>query len=157
MYKGYSKISPCRAAPTVEDFNAPANLPGAISAPLGQKNGQDYDTYNGMRLFNSGPFDPSLCAAACEAQTQFDKEHLADANGEYKPCNFFNAYVLTNKGVPIGTYCSLYTQSWDSSYATNTGSGDYSVLCSASYSATTPDSGKLPRAPVEIIAAPPRV
>jgi hypothetical protein len=116
-----------------------------------QKNGQDYDPYNGMRLFNDGPFDPSLCAAACEAQTAFDKEHLADANGQYKPCNFFNAYILTKNGVPLGTYCSFYTQSFDSTYAVNTGFGsgndEYSVVCSASYSATVVDSGVIAAAP----------
>jgi hypothetical protein len=148
---GYSKTSPiCKAAPAVANFNAPANLPAAINAPYIQKDGKDYDTYNGMRLFNDGPFDPALCAAACEAQTAFDKQHLADANGEYKPCNFFTAYVLTKNGAPLGTYCALYTQFWDSSYATNTGYyyGDdtYSVVCAASYSATTPDSGTLPAA-----------
>jgi hypothetical protein len=100
-----------------------------------------------MRLFNDGPFDPAVCAAACEAQTEFDKNHLVDSNGEYKPCNFFTSYILTKNGVPLGTYCALYTQSWDSSYATNTGytsgSDEYKVVCAASYSATTPDSGKV--------------
>jgi hypothetical protein len=145
---GYSKTSPtCKNAPAVSDFNTPTNLPAAINAPLVQKNGKDYDTYNGMRLFNDGPYDPALCAAACESQTQFDKEHLVDANGEYKPCNFFTSYILTKNGVPLGTYCALYTQSWDSSYAVNTGyyygSDVYSVVCAASYSATTTDSGKI--------------
>jgi hypothetical protein len=100
-----------------------------------------------MRLFNDGPYDPALCAAACESQTEFDKTHLADANGEYKPCNFFTSYILTKNGAPIGTYCALYTQSWGSNYAVNTGyySGDdaYKVICAASYSATVQDSGKI--------------
>jgi hypothetical protein len=104
-----------------------------------------------MRLFNDGPYDPALCAAACKSQTQFDKEHIVDANGEYKPCNFFNSYILTKNGVPLGTYCSLYTQSWDESYAVNTGYyyGDdvYAVAGSASYNATTPDSGKIVAVP----------
>lgn len=146
---GYSKLdgSSCKPAPTVPDFDAPANLPAAINAPYVTKDGAQYDTYNGMRLFNTNPYDPSLCAAACEAQTDFDKNHLADANGEYKPCNFFTSYVLTKNGVPLGTYCAFYTQSWSSDYAVNTGyyAGDdaYSVICAASYSATTADSGKL--------------
>lgn len=105
-----------------------------------------------MRLFNDGPFDPAVCAAACEAQTEFDKKHLVDSNGEYKPCNFFTSYILTKNGVPLGTYCALYTQSWDLSYATNTGytsgSDEYKVVCAASYSVTNPDSGKVtPSAP----------
>jgi len=150
---GYSKLagSACKPAPTVPDFNAPANLPAAINAPLITKNGQQYDTYNGMRLFNTNPYDPSLCAAACQAQTDFDKNHLANANGEYKPCNFFTSYVLTKNGVPLGTYCAFYTQSWTLDLAVNTGylDGDdtYSVICAASYTATTPDSGVLASAP----------
>lgn len=148
IYSGYSKAGKgvCKPAPTVEGFNAPDNLPAAINAPLTKKDGKDYDTYNGMRLFNTNPYDPSLCAAACESQTQFDKEHLADANGEYKPCNFFTSYILTKNGVPLGTYCALYTQYWDSSYAVNTGyyygDDEYSVICAASYTDSTPDSGK---------------
>ncbi|KAG9191968.1 hypothetical protein G6011_10702 [Alternaria panax] len=152
---GYSKAGKgeCKGAPTVDGFNTPANLPAAINAPLIKKNGQDYDTYNGMRLFNTNPYDPSLCAAACESQTKFDKEHLADANGEYKPCNFFTSYILTKNGVPLGTYCALYTQSWDSSFAVNTGyyygEDEYSVICAASYDATKPDSGNVtPQIPV---------
>lgn len=98
-----------------------------------------------MRLFNEGPFDPSLCAAACDAQTAFDRQHLADANGDYKPCNFFTAYILTKNEIPLGTYCALYTQSWPSNYATNTGywAGDdaFKVVCAASYTATTLDDG----------------
>jgi hypothetical protein len=145
---GYSKTAPtCKAAPTVQDFNAPTNLKAAINAPLVKKDGKDYDTYNGMRLFNDGPYDPALCAAACESQTQFDKNHLVDANGEYKPCNFFTSYILTKNGVPLGTYCALYTQTWDETYAVNTGYyyGDdvYSVVCAASYTASTIDSGKV--------------
>lgn len=148
--QGYSKAGKgvkCKGAPAVNDFNAPANLPAAINAPYIKKNGQDYDTYNGMRLFNTNPYDPSLCAAACESQTKFDKEHLADANGDYKPCNFFTSYILTKNGVPLGTYCALYTEHWDASYAVNTGyyygQDEYSVICAASYDLTTQDSGNI--------------
>ncbi|EAT80028.1 hypothetical protein HBI56_148780 [Parastagonospora nodorum] len=151
---GYSKLDPtCKDAPTVAGFNAPENLKAAINAPLIQKNGQDYDTYNGMRLFNDGPYDPKLCAAACDSQTAFDKEHLADVNGNYKPCNFFTSYILTKNGVPLGTYCALYTQYWGAEKAVNTGYyyGDdaYKVTCAASYTATTLDSGNK-NAPTEI-------
>lgn len=109
------------------------------------KNGQQYDTYNGMRLFTTQPYDPSLCAAACQAQTTFDKNNLVDANGQYKPCNFFTSYILLKNGVPLGTYCALYTQAWGSSYAMNTGyfsGGDaYRVDCVTSYTATMLDDG----------------
>lgn len=150
-WQGYSKASGATCgtpAPVVADFNTPQQLPAAINAPLIKKNGVDYDTYNGMKLFNTNPYDPALCAAACESQTEFDKTHLVDANGEYKPCNFFTSYILTKNGVPLGTYCALYTQPWGIEYAVNTGyfagSDVYSVICAAGYTAATIDSGKVP-------------
>ncbi|KAJ8109530.1 hypothetical protein OPT61_g7393 [Boeremia exigua] len=131
---GYSKTG--KALPSIPDFNPGVTLPAAINAPL--DNG--YDTYNGMRLFNDNPYDPALCAAACEAQTQYDVSHPAD-DGSYKTCNFFTSFVLTKNDVPLGTYCALYTQGWGSQYAVNTGyyDGDdvYSVRNAASYLITT--------------------
>ncbi|KAL1598155.1 hypothetical protein SLS59_007165 [Nothophoma quercina] len=111
---GYSKIS--KDLPSVTVFKTPTALSKGISAPL--DNG--YDTYNGMRLFNNNPYDPTLYAAACQAQTDYEKAH-PDADGKYEPCNFFNSYILTQNEVLLVTYCSLYTRTWDSSYATNTG------------------------------------
>ncbi|EMD64827.1 hypothetical protein COCSADRAFT_189863 [Bipolaris sorokiniana ND90Pr] len=146
---GYSKRqgTVCRNAPVVPRFNAPTQLPAAIDAPYITKNNREYYTYNGMRLFNENPYDPSLCAAACEAQTAFDKEHLVDASGEYRPCNFFTSYILTQNDVPLGTYCALYTQTWGPEYATNTGyhweSDEYRTICAASYSLTAQDSGRI--------------
>ncbi|KAJ4379828.1 hypothetical protein N0V86_005012 [Didymella sp. IMI 355093] len=135
---GYSKLD--TTPPAVKDFKNPTSLPAAINAPL--DNG--YDTYNGMRLFNDNPYDPALCAAACQAQTDYDKAH-PDSQGKYKPCNFFTSYILTKNKVPLGTYCALYTHTWDSSYATNTGYfyGDdkYEVINAVSYEITSPSSG----------------
>lgn len=128
---GYTKTE--KLAPTVKDFQAPANLPAAINAP------NEADSYNGMRLFNNNPFDPSLCGAACEAQTQFKKDH---PEGNFKPCNFFTSYILTKNEVPLGTYCALYTQTWDSTYAVNTGYYDgndaYKVRNAAGYTIIAP-------------------
>lgn len=138
---GYSKLD--KALPTVNDFKSPTSLPATINAPL--DNG--YDTYNGMRLFNDNPYDPALCAAACQAQTDYDKAH-PDSEGKYKPCNFFTSYILTKNEVPLGTYCALYTRTWDSSYATNTGyyygDDEYKVINAASYEITNPSSGVIP-------------
>ncbi|KAG9696892.1 hypothetical protein KCU95_g3973, partial [Aureobasidium melanogenum] len=137
---GYSKQS--NPLPTVPDFDSPTSLPAAINAPLDGS----YDTYTGMRLFNDNPYDPSLCAAACEAQTTYDVNHPA-SDGSYKTCNFFNSYVLTKNGVPLGTYCSFYTRTWDSSYAVNTGyyygSDVYKVRNSASYAIGNPVPPKI--------------
>lgn len=135
---GYTKTN--KALPSVQDFKAPTSLPATINAPL--DNG--YDTYAGMRLFNDNPFDPALCAAACESQTDYASTH-PDSEGHYKPCNFFTTYILTQNGVPLGTYCAFYTRSWDSSYATNTGYyyGDdkYEVIDAGSYEITSPNTG----------------
>jgi hypothetical protein len=141
---GYSKSG---GSPTLPSFAGPVSLPAAINAPL--DNG--YDTYNGMKLYNEGPFDPTLCAAACQAQTVFDREHLVAADGTYKPCNFFTAYILTKNDVPQGTYCSFYTREWDSSYAVNTGyfweQDVYSVKNTVAYTLTPLDSGKVASVP----------
>ncbi|KAL6155348.1 hypothetical protein ACJQWK_01251 [Exserohilum turcicum] len=132
---GYSKSS-CTQPPTLSGYSV-QSLPAAVNAP-------DVSTYNGMRLFNTNPFDPSLCAAACEAQTAFDKEHLV-SNGRYTPCNYFTSYILTDNGVPLGTYCALYSVPIDSQYAVNSGytsgSDTFNVVCTAAYTATTQDSG----------------
>lgn len=92
-----------------------------------------------------GPYDPSQCAAACQAQTQYDHDHPA-SDGTYDACNFFNSYILSENDSPIGTYCSFYTQAWDKSYATNTGQYDssgnyYSVASSYGYTLTSQDPG----------------
>lgn len=135
---GYSKL--IKDAPTVPNFNGPRTLPAAINAPLYKGK----DTYNGMRLFNTNPYDPSLCAAACQAQTAYDKRHPA-ADGTYKPCNFFTSYILTKNDVPLGTYCSLYTRSWEDKYAVNTGyssgGNKFSVVNALAYEFPTFDNG----------------
>ncbi|PSN69230.1 hypothetical protein BS50DRAFT_599541 [Corynespora cassiicola Philippines] len=140
---GYSKMAPCPYPGALTNFTGPSDyLHGAINAPL--DNG--YDTYLGMRLFNDGPYDPSRCAAVCQATTAYDRA-TAGPDGKYKPCNFFNSYVLLKNDVPQGTYCSFYTRSWDSSYAVNTGYwyGDdtYKVVGSFTYELTTLDDGQI--------------
>ncbi|KAJ9630673.1 hypothetical protein H2203_001196 [Taxawa tesnikishii (nom. ined.)] len=105
------------------------------------------DTYIGNRIIQ-GPFDPSQCAAICQATTQFDAENLADASGAYKPCNFFVSYVVAKNNSPLGTYCAFYTQAWGSQYGTNNGQYDsegnyYSVSQAYSYTLTIQDPGVL--------------
>ncbi|KAH7382600.1 hypothetical protein DE146DRAFT_233716 [Phaeosphaeria sp. MPI-PUGE-AT-0046c] len=148
---GYSKTSgTCNGAPTVPKFNAPTNLPAAINAPTVTKDGKKFDTYNGVKVFNGGPYDPSLCAAACQAQTANDKS-TPDSNGEYRPCNFFQSYILTKNGTPLGTYCAFYTQAFGTEYAVNSGyysgSDVYKVECATSYALTNQDSGMVSPSP----------
>lgn len=93
-----------------------------------------------------GVYNPEQCAVACKANTKYDHDHPR-ADGTYDACNFFNAYVLSKNNVPQGTYCSLYTQSWDKSYSTNVGqwrgSDYYSVSSSYGYTLTVQDAGKI--------------
>ncbi|KAH0270130.1 hypothetical protein KCU91_g8282, partial [Aureobasidium melanogenum] len=89
----------------------------AISAP---KNCQGSDTFLGSKLFTTGPFDTTLCAAACTAQSEYNVRHPL-AGGVAKTCQFYNTYAMYRNGVYQGQYCAMYTQAWDASYAKNDG------------------------------------
>ncbi|OCL03336.1 hypothetical protein AOQ84DRAFT_151178 [Glonium stellatum] len=89
----------------------------AINAPLDCNNA---DTYMGAKIFTSGPFDSNLCAAACSAQSAYNLRH-PPSTGKPKTCQFYNTYAMYKNGVYQGQYCSMYTESWAASYATNTG------------------------------------
>ena len=129
----YNKNSP--PAP-ISGYNGPASLGGAINAPLTP---QGQNTYLGYKYFpfnQAQGYDPQTCADACNVQTAYNSRHPA-ADGSYLSCNFFNAYVLSQNGVPQGLYCSLYTQAWAPSYATNhgqtRGSDRYTISRSYAY------------------------
>ncbi|KEQ92848.1 hypothetical protein AUEXF2481DRAFT_362462 [Aureobasidium subglaciale EXF-2481] len=89
----------------------------AINAPLGCNKA---DTYMGVKLFNTGPFDTTLCAAACTAQTKYNLKH-PPSTGKAATCQFYNTYEMYRNDVYQGQYCTLYTQAWDTTYATNKG------------------------------------
>lgn len=116
-------------------------LPAAINAPL-DCNGKD--TYMGSKLLTTGVFDAGLCATACMSQNTYNLQH-PPASGSPQLCKFFTTYLMSKNGVPQGQYCALYSQTWDPSYATNTGqwrgSDQYTVSYASSYSNTT-DPGK---------------
>ncbi|KAK1584797.1 uncharacterized protein LY79DRAFT_295158 [Colletotrichum navitas] len=130
---GYNKNAPPPPSP---GFDGPIAFGGATQAP---------NSYMGSKYY-PGPYDPSQCASACLATTQYDHDH-PNADGTYDACNFFNAYVLSENNVPQGTYCSMYTKPWDKSYSTNygqwRGSDYYSVSQSYGYTLTAQDSGKI--------------
>jgi len=58
--------------------------------------------------FFPGPYDPRLCAAYGQAQTAFNKAGLQSGQS-YSACNMFNSYMVSRNGVPMGTFCSLFT------------------------------------------------
>ncbi|GJC87398.1 hypothetical protein ColLi_10236 [Colletotrichum liriopes] len=134
---GYNKNDPPAA---ITDFDGPIAFGGATQAP---------NSYMGSKYY-PGPYDPSQCASACQATTQYDHDH-PNSDGTYDACNFFNAYVLSENNIPQGTYCSMYTKPWDKSYSTNYGQyrGDdyYSVSQSYGYTLQVQDSGKIEVAP----------
>jgi len=88
----------------------------AINAPL---DCNKRDTYMGVRIWNSGPFDVNLCAAACTAQSVNDL-----MIGINQTCQFFVTYELSKNGVPMGQYCATYNQTWPATYANNNGQWD---------------------------------
>ncbi|KAI0427542.1 hypothetical protein F5Y09DRAFT_350351 [Xylaria sp. FL1042] len=89
----------------------------AINAPL---NCLGQDTYMGSKIFTTSYYDVGLCAAACRSQNEYNTAH-PPATGEPKICKFFVTFLSERNGSPEGQICSMYTQPWDSSYATNDG------------------------------------
>ncbi|KAL8810956.1 MAG: hypothetical protein Q9200_002173 [Gallowayella weberi] len=113
----YNRGSP---PPAIACYNGPTALPGAINAPLNAQGQNTYLGYNFHAFSQSQGYDPSTCAADCNAQTAYNKRHPA-ADGSYQTCVFFNAYVISVNGTAQGLYCSKYSQVWAASYATNYG------------------------------------
>lgn len=109
----------------------------AINAPLDCNH---HDTYMGVKIFTSGPFDANLCATACSAQSDYNRRHPAK-NGFFQTCQFFNTYVLYKNNAAVGQYCSLYNETWSPSFATNNGqyrgSDHYTIGYSYAFSNTT--------------------
>ncbi|KAI8317307.1 hypothetical protein K4K59_008606 [Colletotrichum sp. SAR11_240] len=132
---------------------APAAYLGdaSINAPL---DCAGYNTFMGSKIFTNGPFDPKLCAAACTAQSEYNLRH-PPKNAPAQTCQFFNTFFVLKNGVPEGQYCSLYSKSWDASYATNNGqyrgSDHYTISYSFSYTNST-NAGK-PRIPCPVASA----
>ncbi|KAI5924611.1 hypothetical protein F4810DRAFT_131990 [Camillea tinctor] len=110
---GYMKT----AIPTVPGFNGEALGDASISAP---DNCLGDNTYMGSKIFTTSIFDPNLCAAACSSQNEYNTAH-PPTDGEPMICKFFTTYLMAKNGNPEGQYCVMYTQYWDTSYATNAG------------------------------------
>ncbi|KAL1633160.1 hypothetical protein SLS56_003022 [Neofusicoccum ribis] len=106
----------------ITGWTDPLNLNNAaMQAPL-RDCGRTW-TYMGYKLFQSGPFDVNLCAAACDAQTAYNIAHPPSSG--YTPlCAAFDTYQLTmtnRTGSYVqGQMCTMYTSAWDAKYATNT-------------------------------------
>ncbi|KAK7978785.1 hypothetical protein PG988_006275 [Apiospora saccharicola] len=131
---------------SLSGYTSPLNgvaVNAAINAP---NDCTGKDTFMGAKTFTSGPFDASLCAAACAAQTKYNVAH-PPAAGAPKICQFFNTYMLMKNNITQGQICAMYTDSWDQSYFANNGQwrgqDHYTSTFSLSYSNTT-NPGKPP-------------
>ena len=114
----------------------------AINAPLDCNKA---DTYMGVKIFSTGPFDAGRCAAACTAQSEYNLRH-PPRTGSPKTCQFFNTYVLYKNREPVGQYCSLYNETWAPAFATNKGqtrgSDKYTISYSFTFSNGTANADK---------------
>lgn len=76
----------------VDGWNGPEKLDTkALNAPL--YDCQNRWSYLGYKLLQAGSVDPTLCAAACDAQTAYNAAHPY-VTDPY-PCNAFGSYILT--------------------------------------------------------------
>ncbi|RMZ16858.1 hypothetical protein D0860_00786 [Hortaea werneckii] len=128
---------------TPDGYQPPVALGNAaINAPLDCNN---KDTYMGVKIFTKGPFDAGLCAAACTAQSKYNLAH-PPKNGVAQTCHFFNTYILYKNSQSVGQYCSLYSETWPASFATNKGqyrgNDHYTIGQSFAFSNTTANADK---------------
>ncbi|KAH0378942.1 hypothetical protein KCU92_g8453, partial [Aureobasidium melanogenum] len=120
----------------IAGWDAPQSLnTSAMNAPVRDCAGTW--TYMGFKLFQSGPFDPNLCSAACNAQTAYNLAH-PPSTGKASKCAAFGTYILTmtNKtgSYQQGQMCTMYTSNWDKQYAVNNVAYDDSIGAKYTYS-----------------------
>lgn len=78
----------------IDGWTGPQDLGNAaMNAPLWDC--ENKWSYLGYKLLQAGSVDPNLCAAACDAQTAYNKAHPT-ATDPYA-CNAFGSYILTKK------------------------------------------------------------
>lgn len=62
--------------------------------------------------FFPGPWNPQACSDYALAQNAYN------TNAGSSPSKMFNAFYLHKNGKPYGTYCALYSEHLDPSWAT---------------------------------------
>ncbi|KAH6660297.1 hypothetical protein BKA67DRAFT_641420 [Truncatella angustata] len=91
---------------TAGPFESPTGYTGiylgeaAINAP------NECNSYMGVKIFTSSPFDPALCAAACSSQSDYNRANPYE-DGNFQTCQFYNTYMLLKNGGSAQQYCSL--------------------------------------------------
>ncbi|KAI4920641.1 uncharacterized protein J4E92_008284 [Alternaria infectoria] len=141
---GYSSLT----TQSAEGYKQVELKNNAINSPLDcNKQG----SYMGYKLFVQPAFDAKLCAAACKEQNKWATEH-PPADGKPQLCRYFNTYILLKNGVSQGQYCSMYTQEWDASFATNDGQyrGDDHYTIQYSFGFTDESDDGVPVCPSDI-------
>lgn len=111
----------------------------AINAPY---DSQGFNTFMGSKVFSLGPFNASLCAEACSAQSAYNLDHPPQDGGPVQTCQFFNTYlVYLNNTIGLGQYCAMYSETWAMKYATTSdqwrGKDRYTVQFSYAFSNAT--------------------
>jgi hypothetical protein len=143
----------------IPDYGTPQSLNiSAMSAPLNDCAGTY--TYLGYKLFQDGPYNPLLCAAACDTQTQYNMAH-PPKTGKPVKCSAFGTYILTmtNKtgSYQQGQMCTLYTSFWDKVYAKNTAQFDDAIgakyTFSYSFFYSRPDRQPICKADIDSLKA----
>lgn len=141
----------------VEGYDAPLSLDRlALNAPLRDCAGTW--SYLGNRFYADQPFDPRVCATACEGITAYNAAHPPKNGRAPSKCAAFGAYLM-NKTTPegqvfiTGQQCTFYTKGWGDEYAKNKGgnkdkSGNVYTF-STSYFYSNPDLQPVCSAAVE--------
>ncbi|KAI5373652.1 hypothetical protein J4E82_007700 [Alternaria postmessia] len=141
---GYSSLT----TQSAEGYKQVELKNSAINSPLDcNKQG----SYMGYKLFVQNAFDAKLCATACKETNKWALEH-PPAEGKPQLCRYFNTYILLKNGVSQGQYCSMYTQEWDASFATNDGQyrGDDHYTIQYSFGFTDESDDGVPVCPNDI-------
>jgi len=145
---GYTKNDPTLGQ-VVPGYTLVGNLGNAtVNAPTYDADG--VYSYMGYKAYNDGAaFSIERCAAACSAQSAYNIAHPPQDGSTPTTCQYFATYYLMKNGNVQSQVCSMYSESWGTQYAVNTGyfygSDVYTIRSSVIYSnTTTPNNGVAP-------------
>ncbi|KAK3351749.1 hypothetical protein B0H65DRAFT_132905 [Neurospora tetraspora] len=112
------------AGPSVDGFQGPItfgnNGDASINAPAPVI---DHGYLRSQTFGTNVPFSPELCAASCNAQTEYNKLHNINKG---QACVFFNAYIFYKNGKDGVFTCAYYGIPYGASFAKNKGQRDNS-------------------------------
>jgi hypothetical protein len=107
------------SAPTLAGYEGPVSFNNAaINAPAPVN---EHGYLRAQTFGQNVPFDPSLCAASCEAQSDYNAAHPDLGLGQ---CVFFNVYVLEENGANGVLTCTYFSTPYGTEFATMTGQYD---------------------------------